>query len=769
MAVICAVDIFSKAEWVVINRVRKYKGVHSIADLLLCDGRTVDPWVLTTASSDSSRVFSVERPTRSDFALFRRAVEFLTSPSLILPTSLGPYVAHPHRRDEWFLEEGGAFLYHATSGSSYTRYARDDSARTTRFAATYSQPRPVDGQCPRHMRASVHVSDSLATVRVHSSAPTFTPAPHHRSFLERIRSLPNQSLWRNFVVDGDGSWIYEGLLQNSLIMMSDGSYDPLLADDVCSCAAIISCQRTGQRASVTWVEKSDRYTADNYRAEILGGIALQLIVRTACESKYISPSMRPRFGCDNNGVVRHGNFPRRPLPAKQPQADVLRYYRELVKSAQFRCKMYHVHGHLDEFLSYDEMTPEERLNCDCDKLAGIALHDTVEGGEYISRVLPGEDIVVHVESMKVTGSYERTITRHWGDKLAREHYYKEDIIPRGLFDEVYWDGIERVLGRSAEMFSVWATKQVSGCCGNNHLLHYINGRTVDACPNCGCHPERASHVIFCKDPARSAVFERSVDALVEWMESQRTDPPLTHLLSTYLRGRGNVYMSSLCSSRSIYYDLAEMVDLLGFQGLLEGRIPRLFYTARLDDIKRRRLRKHAGHWCDGLILRLLQITHRQWTFRNGTVHFRGPDGLTQAQQDRLTRRCEELLWTDPSTLLDEDKYLLELDFESLGDGPATAQQAWISEMEAARAAARYESREDINDGIDDQYHSLPSQVDTEGSIRFRRRRRRRSGVIKHSVCLISQIWKRFCSLWPRAVALRLRIRKAVVRYCLLAC
>jgi hypothetical protein len=79
-------------------------------------------------------------------------------------------------------------------------------------------------------------------------------------------------------------------------MMSDGSYDPLLADDVCSCAAIISCQRTGQRASVTWVEKSDRYTADNYRAEILGGIALQLIVRTACESKYISPSMRPRFG-----------------------------------------------------------------------------------------------------------------------------------------------------------------------------------------------------------------------------------------------------------------------------------------------------------------------------------------------------------------------------------------------------------------------------------------------------------------------------------------
>jgi hypothetical protein len=39
-------------------------------------------------------------------------------------------------------------------------------------------------------------------------------------------------------------------------------------------------------------------------------------------------------------------------------------------------------------------------------------------------------------------------------------------------------------------------------------------------------------------------------------------------------------------------------------------------------------------------------------------------------------------------------------------------------------------------------------VDTEGSIRFRRRRRRRSGVIKHSVCLISQIWKRFAPYGP---------------------
>ena len=115
-----------------------------------------------------------------------------------------------------------------------------------------------------------------------------------------------------------------------------------------------------------------------------------------------------------------------------------------------------------------------------------------------------------------------------------------------------------------------------------------------------------------------------------------------------------------------------MIDLLGFRNLLEGRIPRLFYDIRLADIKRRHLSKHASHLCTGLILQLLQITHRQWTFCNGTVHLNGPDGLSPTQTKSLARRCEDLLWTDTSTLLDEDKYLLDLDFDDLGDGTAAS-------------------------------------------------------------------------------------------------
>jgi hypothetical protein len=87
------------------------------------------------------------------------------------------------------------------------------------------------------------------------------------------------------------------------------------------------------------------------------------------------------------------------------------------------------------------------------------------------------------------------------------------------------------------------------------------------------------------------------------------------------------------------------------------------------------------------------------------------------------RQCDEaLLWTDPSILQPADRQLLRiwtLSFEALGDGPAVDRQLWISEMESAVAAAR------IADGTDVNGASYPpAPLDTEGSIRFRRRRRR---------------------------------------------
>ena len=719
MGLICDNDRYTPDQRERINRVRKFKGLHSVADFVLCDGRTPDPFIFTKEPSDSSRFFSVEKPTNSDFALFKLAVENLLSETGHLPQPLGDYMTQPHRPDLWFVSEDRTVLYKKIDNSNYLRYSYDPHGRATRYGTRFSRPQHCQGQFPQLTRASV-VSAGRDTYTIHSTAKVYMPSPQRRSFLQRLHALSNQSLWRSFRVDGDGSWIYGGLLNNTLVLMSDGSYNRGMAPEVCSSASIILRSDTGDRAVVTWVEKSDVHTADNYRAELLGAIALQLLVRVALDGKYICKDMRPRFGCDNKTVVFHGNHPYRPMPEKQAQADLLRYLKLLVRESPVKVRYYHVYGHLDEYLDRSQLTTEENLNLDCDEEADTALQQGVETGMYIDRILPDEEFVVVVDGQKLSGSTTVAINRSWGRDIAREHYHAVDLIHRDHFDEVYWDGVEKVMARVPEMFSVWVTKQVSGFCGSNHMLRHIYGDVVDECPNCHLSPERSSHMCLCLDSGRDSVYQHSVSKLCDWLVSQQTDPELTHLIRQYLLSRGSRPMASICRRGSPYRSLAEMQDTLGFQNFVEGRISCRYLHARQGDIERRKLRKHAPHWCNGLILQLLQITHRQWTFRNQTVHYKARDGLTERQQHKIMHQCEALLWTDPSVLLPEDRQLLDVDFESLGDGPAVDRQLWISAMESAVAASR------LADGTDaDCSEYPPVPLDTEGSIRFRRRRRRR--------------------------------------------
>jgi hypothetical protein len=176
--------------------------------------------------------------------------------------------------------------------------------------------------------------------------------------------------------------------------------------------------------------------------------------------------------------------------------------------------------------------------------------------------------------------------------------------------------------------------------------------------------------------------------LIEWLHKQQTDFELILLLKDYLLSRGDRSLLSFCRPNSIYRQLALLHDQIGYNNFLEGRICKLFQSMRQLDISNRGLRKHVGHWCNGIVLHLLQIMHhRQWTYQCQTVHYKGTDGLTEEQQCKIMRECEDLLWTDPSILLPKDRHLLSIDFEELSNSPAIMRQLWISEMEAATMAS----------------------------------------------------------------------------------
>ena len=64
----------------------------------------------------------------------------------------------------------------------------------------------------------------LNHVMVHSSIQIPLPPVPKIGFKDNLRYLSHPTLWLSLNFDGDGSWILDGLLNRSLIIIHDGLY-----------------------------------------------------------------------------------------------------------------------------------------------------------------------------------------------------------------------------------------------------------------------------------------------------------------------------------------------------------------------------------------------------------------------------------------------------------------------------------------------------------------------------------------------------------------
>ena len=65
---------------------------------------------------------------------------------------------------------------------------------------------------------------------------------------------------------------------------------------------------------------------------------------------------------------------------------------------------------------------------------------------------------------------------------------------------------------------------------------------------------------------------------------------------------------------------------------------------------------------------------------NVKFHFNQSDGRTISQHEQIMEQIKDLLWTDPDDLLDDDRALLDEDFEQLGLATATNREFWVASM-----------------------------------------------------------------------------------------
>ncbi len=105
---------------------------------------------------------------------------------------------------------------------------------------------------------------------------------------------------------------------------------------------------------------------------------------------------------------------------------------------------------------------------------------------------------------------------------------------------------------------------------------------------------------------------------------------------------------------------------------MEGMISNKMVDIQREYFAGRNASWKLDRWATGLVVRLLEITHGQWLYRNVIVHDPTSGRLAVTRKEEIAERIEAELAAGGSGLLEEDLYLLEVNLGdrsgSMGDG-----------------------------------------------------------------------------------------------------
>lgn len=676
-----------------LNRVRKFLRLHSLADILRADGCTVDSeWIFTRRQKPSSRTFSWEKPTPSDFAAWEAAIRDITSASFTYSPPLGAYTATPHRSQEWFASEDLSHVYHSFPGG-YDTFLLDESSTRTRSGSKYHKISTSPGLPPQSRFASV-VNYACNTLSLHSTCPSTILSSHQQSLLDILFSFSNSTLWEDLHIDDDGEWLWQAILNGTLTSCNDGSFMKEKCKSSCSGAFILHCTATKKEARGCFVDKSP--DSSNYRGELLGSLGPLLLIRAAYIANKSSisqdsiDSIPPiSLHCDNRGVLFHGNAPHSSLKAEQTQADLIRLLKSYTRSVPLRIEWHHVNGHADKFKPYHELSHPEQLNVRCDRIAKKKLKAAISSDQYIDPSFPDEDIVVHVDRIKTRSSIRRAIYKTWGRRTARSLFSKRDKVSPRAFDLIYWDCIRPVMESYPPTFQDWVTRHVSDFNGCNRYLARFSPSVKNICQSCNLPNEDTAHIVRCTHPLRSQLYQEGVSEIISWLKSNHTPPPITKLFKSFLRSRGSDSISESLPPNSPFLQIAQDLETIGLDNTLVGRIPSSlieFMSPVLLSTNKRGL--SSDLWARNLAKQLLLFTHRQWIHRCTITHYKPSEGKTVAEHDLVNEQVKSLLSLSPLNFLPQHRHLItSQDFLKLGSSSTSSKQLWIAEVESALTEA----------------------------------------------------------------------------------
>jgi hypothetical protein len=392
------------------------------------------------------------------------------------------------------------------------------------------------------------------------------------------------------------------------------------------------------------------------------------------------------------------------LPSGIRHSDILKILMVHCQTFTFECTYEYVEVHQDEEKGYRELSLEAQLNSCMDLDAKSELWNLVGQDVPAQQPLPLESVVVKIGKDKMAAGSEDSIVFWCNKALARRTLSDPKVkwINKEQFDEIYWPACYSALTGTKRMFQIFACKQTMGIAGTNDNLSYHTPGHDRKCPSCGIAIETCSHVLACEESGRVDVLHKSIDLLDQWLRESRTETNLRKFLIQYAHGRGGRSMQEIVGFQLQYRRLVALVDYIGWRRLMEGMISRELVELQKYAVTGSTSLMSVETWAKELVIKLLEVTHGQWPYRNAVVHDRTAGDMVTRRKEETRDALEEQMELGEEGLAEEDSFLLEINLDELDNSTGEDQTYWLLSLQAARDARQQLLQQNNTATRDDQ-------------------------------------------------------------------
>ena len=675
-----------------LNRVRIHQQVIFLSDVMDASGRVIDQTYLERQyhnEKGSKLIFPKEDPSDSDFRLWNVAIPQIRAMGGRL--HIGANLREGHKIWQWRYDIDSLQLFHLRRGGGADLYepALGEGAltRVDRYTCTTegTDQEPRGGPCT--IRA---MEEGIVKVLSFTNNPPVRTPPS--TFREVLDDWGQTWMWEGLRLSGDGTgmWIQDAIRSNSLVAVTDGSYMRELYRNMNSCAFIFECSRGGGRMTGAFLEQSMASCA--YRGKLLGILAIHLILLSVNK---VSPDLQGsvHIYSDCLGALnRVKNLPPHRIPSKCRHSDVLKNIMLHCSTLTFKRLFSHVSAHQDDGAAFDTLPRQAQLNCAVDFGAKRVLLQLAPEELPRQRPFPLETISVWAGKEKITSDTGASIQFHAHKNLAWSEFNDAGILTHTQFSKVDWDIVHDALTTVPRMFQVWACKQVWSIAGTNRE----QSRWSDInplCPSCMQVPKTCGHILQCAHAGRVDTLQSTIKLLDQWKKRQGTDPDLRDCIYDYCMGRGGVLMEDICKDNGYderYRTMARAQDEIGWRRFMEGMVCKEMRTIQQSQCSMVGWQNDTEKWGRELVIRLLEITHRQWLYRNIQVHNRITGTIATQRKEELQMEIEHQQELGTAGLLEEDRYLADVKLGNLEDASGIKETYWLLAIQATREAFRLE-------------------------------------------------------------------------------